>query len=211
VTPLRRLLQGGEAGRRVTGDVWLIVGLGNPGQEYAATRHNVGYRVADAVAATMGGAFRAHRSARADVVEGRLGSPGTVAQRLVVARPRAYMNDSGGAVRALVHFYKAPLPRLVVVHDELDLPLGSLRVKFGGGDNGHNGLKSVRAALGTGDYHRVRVGIGRPTGALSTADFVLRPFPAPERPIVDEVLSRAAAAIESLVRRGLTITQSDFN
>lgn len=195
----------------MTGDVWLVVGLGNPGQEYAATRHNVGYRVADAVAATMGGAFRAHRSTRADVVEGLLGPPGTVAPRLVVARPRAYMNDSGGAVRALVHFYKAPLPRLVVVHDELDLPLGSLRVKFGGGDNGHNGLRSVRAALGTGDYHRVRIGIGRPAGALSAADFVLRPFPVRERSEVDAVVDRAAEAVQSLVLRGLSVTQSDFN
>lgn len=195
----------------MTEDRWIIVGLGNPGPEYAATRHNVGYRVADLLASNMGGAFRAHRSGRADVVEGRLGGPGTTTPPVVVARARTYMNDSGDAVRRLLDFYKVPAPRLVVVHDELDLPLGSLRVKFGGGDNGHNGLKSLRAALRTGSYHRVRIGIGRPPGRQAPADFVLRPFATAERQEADIAVARAADAVESLLHRGLLLTQSDFH
>jgi PTH1 family peptidyl-tRNA hydrolase len=211
VTLLRRL-RSGKAGAVVpAGDVWLAVGLGNPGPEYAATRHNVGYRVADLLAQRTGGAFRLHRSRHADVVEGRLGPPGTTSPRVVVARPRTYMNDSGGAVRALLDFYRVPPERLVVVHDELDLPLGALRVKLGGGDNGHNGLKSLRAALGTGEFHRVRVGIGRPPGSQAPADFVLRPFAAGERPAIDTAVARAVDAVESLLIRGLSLTQSDYN
>lgn len=195
----------------MTDDGWLVVGLGNPGPEYAATRHNVGFCVAALLAASVGGTFRVARSGRADVVQGRLGATGTSAPSIVVARPRTYMNDSGDPVRRLLDFYKVPTSRLVVVHDELDLPLGSLRVKFGGGDNGHNGLKSLRTALGTGTYHRVRIGIGRPPGRQAPADFVLRPFTATERPEADVAVARAADAVQSLLTRGLALTQSDFN
>jgi len=121
------------------------------------------------------------------------------------------MNESGAAVRALVDFYKVPPQRLVVIHDELDLPLGTLRIKLGGGDNGHNGLKSLRAALGTGDYHRVRIGIGRPLGRQSPAEFVLRPFTKEERAEADTAVARAAEATESLLTRGLSSTQCDYN
>ena len=121
------------------------------------------------------------------------------------------MNESGGPVRALVDFYKVSPERLVVIHDELDLPLGTLRVKLGGGDNGHNGLKSLRAELGTGEYYRLRIGIGRPTGRESPADYVLRPFTAQERPEIDQVVTRAAEATQSLLVRGLASTQSHYN
>ena len=153
--------------------VWLVVGLGNPGPTYAGTRHNVGYLVTDELATRMGGGFRAHKSGRADVVEGRLGGVGPGSTRAVLARPRSYMNESGGPVAALTAFYKVAPEHVVAVHDELDLPFDTLRVKLGGGDNGHNGLRSMRQSLGTGDFYRVRVGIGRPPGRQSPADFVL--------------------------------------
>jgi len=191
-------------------DVWIVVGLGNPGPEYAATRHNVGYLVCDLMAERLGVSLRAHRSRRADVAEGRLGAL-TEAVRVVAARPRSYMNHSGGAVSALLAYYKVPAQRLVVVHDELDLPFGTLRVKYDGGDNGHNGLKSIRSSLGTGSYHRVRIGIGRPPESRSAADFVLQRFSAAERRDLPGVADTAANAVESLLLRGLTMTQSDYN
>ena len=145
-------------------DVWLVVGLGNPGPAYAGHRHNVGYLVDDVLAQRMGSPFRAHKSGRADVVEGRLGPVGPDTPRVVLARARSYMNESGGAVSTLAKFYKVPPERIIAVHDELDIPYGALRIKLGGGDNGHNGLRSMRSSLGTGDFYRVRVGIGRPPG-----------------------------------------------
>ena len=140
------------------------MGLGNPGPDYAGTRHNVGYLVTDELARRMGSPFRAHKSGRAEVVEGRLTPPGQPGPRVVLARPRCYMNESGGAVKALASFYKVPPDRIVAIHDELDIPFGTLRVKLGGGDNGHNGLRSLRSSLGTGDFYRVRAGVGRPPG-----------------------------------------------
>jgi PTH1 family peptidyl-tRNA hydrolase len=185
---------------------WLIVGLGNPGSSYAATRHNVGYLVADVLAARMGGTFTSHPSKRADVVEGRLAD-----QRAVLGRSRSYMNDSGGAVSTLVSYYDVDPEHLVVVHDEVDLPFGGLRVKLGGGDNGHNGLRSVRQSLGTGDFHRVRVGVGRPTGRQGVHDFVLGAYSRAERKELPVYVEEAADAVESLLTRGLEATQSAFN
>lgn len=185
---------------------WLIVGLGNPGPAYAATRHNVGYHVTDELAVRMGGRFSSLKAARADVVSGLLAS-----QRTVLGRSRSYMNESGGAVSALVKYYDVPIERLVVIHDELDLPLGSLRCKLGGGDNGHNGLKSIRQSLGTGDFLRVRFGIGRPAGQQPVHDFVLKPFVKAERVEADIVVQEAADAVESLMTVGLEKTQSSFN
>lgn len=187
---------------------WVVVGLGNPGPAYAGNRHNVGHLVLEELVTRMGGRLRRHRSARADVLEGRLGIGGP---RLVLGRPRCYMNESGPPVARLLAFYSVASARLVVVHDELDLPFEGMRLKFGGGDNGHNGLKSLRSALGTGDYHRVRVGIGRPPGRQSAADFVLSDFSAGERPLLGSVRSRAADGIEALVDSGLTTAQSRFN
>ena len=192
-------------------DVWLVVGLGNPGPTYAGTRHNVGYLVTDALAPRRGGGFRAHKSGRADVVEGRLGGVGPGSTRAVLARPRSYMNESGGPVAALTAFYKVAPEHVVAVHDELDLPFDTLRVKLGGGDNGHNGLRSMRQSLGTGDFYRVRVGIGRPPGRQSPADFVLSPYASVERKVLPFQVDRAADAVESLLAAGLDRTQSLFN
>ena len=162
-------------------DVWLVVGLGNPGPTYAGTRHNIGYLVVEELARRIGGSWRSHKTGRADVVEGRLGAPGTEAPRVVLARARCYMNESGGPVKALATFYKVPVERIIAIHDELDIDFDTLRTKLGGGDNGHNGLKSMRSSLGSGDFYRVRAGIGRPPGRQSPADFVLSDYTAGER------------------------------
>jgi peptidyl-tRNA hydrolase, PTH1 family len=192
-------------------DVWLVVGLGNPGPAYAGHRHNVGYLVDDVLADRMGSPFRAHKSGRAEVVEGRLGPVGPDTPRVVLARARSYMNESGGAVSTLAKFYKVPPDRIIAVHDELDIPFGALRVKLGGGDNGHNGLRSMRSSLGTGDFYRVRVGIGRPPGRQDPADFVLSNYSATERKELDINLVEAADAVASLVADGLEKTQQRFN
>jgi PTH1 family peptidyl-tRNA hydrolase len=196
----------------VEGDVWLVVGLGNPGPSYAGHRHTVGYLVNDELARRMGGSFRPHKGGRADVVEGRLGGLGGVGgERAVLVRPRSYMNESGGPVTALARFYKVPVERIVAVHDELDIPFDTMRVKFGGGDNGHNGLRSMRKSLASGDFFRVRVGIGRPPGRQSPADFVLSDYSAAERKVLPLQVDRAADAVESLLTEGLEKTQSRFN
>ncbi len=186
---------------------WLVVGLGNPGLAYSRHRHNAGYLVVDALAARMGGSLRAHKSRRADVCEGRLAG----GDRVVLGRSRSYMNESGGAVAALVKFYKIPVGQVVVVHDELDIEFPTLRVKLGGGDNGHNGLRSIRSALGSGEFLRVRVGIGRPTTQQSVHDFVLSPYSASERAELPTQIDRAADAVVSLVTNGLSATQNTFN
>lgn len=191
--------------------IWLIVGLGNPGPQYAGTRHNVGYLVTDELARRVGGSWRSHKATRTDVVEGRLGPPGAEAPRVVLVRPRCYMNESGGPVKALAGFYKVPPARIVAIHDELDLPFGALRLKLGGGDNGHNGLKSMRASLGTGEFHRVRAGIGRPPGRQSPADFVLAPYSSAERKELPFQVDDAADAVEMLLTRGLEKTQTRYH
>jgi peptidyl-tRNA hydrolase, PTH1 family len=196
-------------GNAVSFDGWIVVGLGNPGPDYAATRHNVGYLVCDELAERMSGSWKAHKSGRLLVVEGRLG--GVPGVRTVLGRTRSYMNESGGPVSTLLSFYKADPDRLVIVQDEIDLPYAELRVKFGGGDNGHNGLKSIRRSLGTGDFYRVRLGVGRPTGRRETADHVLSSFNATERRELDLHVNRAADAVESLVTLGLEATQNEFN
>jgi peptidyl-tRNA hydrolase, PTH1 family len=190
-------------------DVWLVVGLGNPGPTYARTRHNVGHLVVDELAGRSGGSWKSAKQAQADVVEARLGGiPGV---RAVLAKPRSYMNDSGGPVSGLLKFFKVDPANLVVIHDELDIGYGTLRVKFGGGDNGHNGLKSIRRSLGTGDYLRVRFGVGRPPGRQDPADFVLDEFSAAERKDLPFAVDRTADAVESLVTEGLDTTQSRYN
>ena len=189
-------------------DVWLVVGLGNPGPAYAAHRHNVGYLVTDELASRMGSGFRAHKAGRADVVEGRLALGGA---RVVLVRGRGYMNESGGPVKALAAFYKVAPDRVIAIHDELDIAFGTLRIKFGGGDNGHNGLKSLRSSLATGDFYRVRVGIGRPPGRQEVADFVLSSYSTAERKELPFQVSDAADAVESLISDGLEKTQQRFN
>jgi peptidyl-tRNA hydrolase, PTH1 family len=189
-------------------EVWLVVGLGNPGPSYAGHRHNIGYMVTDELAARMGSPFRSHKSGRADVVEGRLAIGGP---RVVLARPRCYMNEVGGPVKALATFYKVAPDHVIAIHDELDIAFGTLRIKLGGGDNGHNGLKSMRSSLGTGDFHRVRAGIGRPPGRQDVADFVLSNYSTVERKELPFQVSDAADAVESLLTDGLEKTQQRFN
>lgn len=185
--------------------VALVVGLGNPGPGYTGTRHNVGAMVVDQLAARIGGRFKARRGG-ADVLEGRFGS-----RRVVLAKPRSYMNVSGGAVAATARFFKVPPADLVVVHDELDLDFGVLKLKRGGGEGGHNGLRSISTSLGTRDYLRVRVGIGRPPGRMDPADYLLRDFSTAEYRELELLVDRAADAVEDLLSTGLTATQNRFH
>ncbi|MEV0739961.1 aminoacyl-tRNA hydrolase [Streptomyces sp. NPDC050549] len=189
---------------------WLIVGLGNPGPEYANNRHNVGFMVADLLAERIGGKFKRAGKAQAQVLEGRIGAPGPASRRVVLVKPMSYMNLSGGPVNALRDFYKVPLANIVAVHDELDIDYGALRLKLGGGDNGHNGLKSMTKAMGP-DYHRVRFGIGRPPGRMQVADFVLKDFSSTERKELDFLVDRATDSVECLVSEGLERAQSAYN
>jgi peptidyl-tRNA hydrolase, PTH1 family len=184
---------------------WLVAGLGNPGPEYAGTRHNAGHLVVDLLAGRMGARFKAHRT-RNEIAEGRLaGVPVTL------AKPRTYMNLSGGPVAALAAFYKIPPGRIVVVHDELDIPFGSVRIKLGGGDNGHNGLRSVTQSLGTNEYIRVRFGIGRPPGRMDAATYVLRDFSPAERKELPFVIDRCADAVETVLSKGVAAAQNTFH
>lgn len=180
----------------------LVVGLGNPGSDYAGHRHNVGFLVLDVLAARVGGRFKAHRS-RAEVIETRLAE-----RPAVLAKPRTFMNLSGAAVTGLARYFDVAGDRLIVVHDELDLPFGTLRLKYGGGDNGHNGLRSVTKSLGSRDYLRLRIGIGRPPGRMDPADFVLRDFAAVERTTLPDLVDQAADAVETLLAHGLESAQN---
>ncbi|MBL1082096.1 aminoacyl-tRNA hydrolase [Streptomyces actinomycinicus] len=191
-------------------DPWLIVGLGNPGPEYAMNRHNVGFMVADLLAERIGGKFKRAGKAQAQVLEGRIGPVGPANRRVILAKPMSYMNLSGGPVNALKDFYKVPVANIVAVHDELDIDYGTLRLKLGGGDNGHNGLKSMTKAMGPA-YHRVRFGIGRPPGRMQVADFVLKDFGSAERKELDWFVDRAADAVECLVTEGLERAQGSYN
>ena len=188
-------------------DTWLIVGLGNPGAEYAHNRHNVGQMVLDDLAARVGSGFKAHK-ARAQVVEGRLGIGGP---RVVLAKPLTYMNVSGGPVAALAKFYDIDPAHVVAVHDEIDIPFNTIKLKLGGGEGGHNGLRDISKALSTKDYLRVRVGVGRPPGRMDTADFVLRDFAGPEKKELPFLVDTAADAVEDLVREGLLAAQQKFH
>jgi peptidyl-tRNA hydrolase, PTH1 family len=184
----------------------VIVGLGNPGPRYAANRHNVGSMVADELADRVGGGkFKAHKGL-ADVLEGRIG-----AQRAVLMKPRSFMNVSGGPVAGVAKFFKVDPAGIIVVYDELDLPFGTVRLKLGGGENGHNGLRSISKSLGTKDYHRIRVGIGRPPGRMDPADFVLKDFSVIERKELPFILDKAADATEALVSKGLEAAQNAFH
>jgi len=189
---------------------WLVVGLGNPGKEYARNRHNAGFMVADLLGARIGAKFGRHRKAVAEVAEGRLGV-GALAPRLVLARPMTYMNLSGGPVSALAQFYKIPVDRVIAVHDELDLAYGQVRAKVGGGEGGHNGLRSMSKSLGTKDYLRVRFGIGRPPGRQDPADYVLSDFSSAERRDLEFLVDRTADVVEAVVARGLEWAQNAYH
>ena len=191
-------------------EAWLVVGLGNPGTRYARNRHNVGYMVLDVLAERTGSRFSNHKKARARVAEGRLGmmSGGAPGPRVILAEPSVLMNLSGGPVAGLVSYYGIdPASRLLVIHDELDLPAHELRLKHGGGEGGHNGLRSISRALGARDYARLRVGIGRPPGRQDAADFVLSDFPARDRDALVVTLEQAADVVEDVVARGFEDAQ----
>ena len=191
---------------------WLVVGLGNPGPGFSGNRHNIGAVVVEALARRAGVILRAHK-ARAMVAQLHLGSAtgGAPGPAVVLALPRTYMNDSGRAVAALLRFFSTPVDRLVVVHDELDVDAGRVRLKFGGGEGGHNGLRSISAAVGTREYLRVRVGIGRPPGRTDPADFVLHDFSPGERKALPFLVEDAADAVEMLITVGLLEAQQRFH
>ncbi|MEU8181759.1 aminoacyl-tRNA hydrolase [Micromonospora sp. NPDC049044] len=187
---------------------WLVVGLGNPGREYAGNRHNVGFMVADLLAGRFGARFGRHKRAVAEVAETRLGFGGP---KLVLAKPLTYMNLSGGPVAALAQFYKVPAAQVIAVHDELDIDFGQVRIKFGGGEGGHNGLRSMSKSLGTKDYARVRFGVGRPPGRQDPADYVLSDFGTAERKELDFLVDRAADVVESVIVKGVEPTQNLYH
>jgi len=188
------------------GEPLLVVGLGNPGPQYAKTRHNVGFMVADLLAARMGAAFKVHKRSGAEIVTGRLGH-----RPIVLAKPRTYMNESGRHVGPLANFYSVAPGDVIVIHDELDVDFGRIRLKLGGGEGGHNGLRSIANVLGTKNFQRVRIGIGRPPGRKDPAAFVLQTFSAPERPEIPVICEQAADATELLIEIGLEPAQNQVH
>lgn len=192
---------------------FLVVGLGNPGPKYARNRHNVGFMVADLLAERVGDRFKSAARVKADVARGRLplpsGAPG--GPSIVLAKPMTFMNLSGGPVSGLANFFKFGVEQVVVVHDELDVPFGSIRLKRGGGEGGHNGLRSISQSLGSKDYLRVRVGIGRPPGRMDAADYVLRDFPSADAEELGVLLERSADAVADVLVEGLEKTQNRYH
>jgi len=188
---------------------WLVVGLGNPGDQYAATRHNIGQMVIDELARRHSVKFSSHKS-RTDIAAFKLGV-GVDAHSVIIGKSKSYMNETGGPVKALANFYSVEPAKIIALHDELDIPFAAIRTKFAGGDNGHNGLKSMTSAFGGPDYYRVRLGIGRPMGQQDPADFVLKAFSKVEQKDLSEFIVRGADVVESLITKGLEVTQSTFN
>ena len=188
---------------------WLVVGLGNPGDEYAATRHNVGQMVIDHLAKRHNVKLSSHKS-RNDIAAFKLGV-GANMHSIILAKSKSYMNESGGPIKALASFYSVEPANIIILHDELDIGYAAIRTKVAGGDNGHNGLKSLTSSFGTAEYFRVRLGIGRPMGQQDPADFVLKQFSKEEKKTLDEFIDRGADCVEFLIEKGLDLTQSKFN
>ena len=188
---------------------WLVVGLGNPGDQYAATRHNVGQMVIDQLVKRHSVKLASHKS-RTHIAAYKLGV-GIDAHQIILAKSHSYMNESGGPIKALANFYSVEPENIIALHDELDIGFAAIRTKLGGGDNGHNGLKSMTSAFDTPDYYRVRLGIGRPMGQQDPADFVLKQFSKEEKKELDEFIERGADAVEFLIEKGLELTQGKFN
>ena len=189
--------------------VWLVVGLGNPGDEYLATRHNIGQMVVDELAARYKSRWSSHKS-RTEVAAFKIGV-GETAESVIVAKSKSYMNESGGPIKGLAQFYKVEPPHIIAIHDELDIAFLAIRAKVAGGDNGHNGLKSLTSSFATAEYFRIRMGIGRPMGQQDPGDFVLKAFASAEKKALPEFIARGADAVESLITRGLDFTQQEFN
>ena len=188
---------------------WLVVGLGNPGDQYAATRHNIGQMVIDELAKRHSVKLSSHKS-RTEIAAYKLGV-GAKAHSIILGKSKSYMNETGGPVKALANFYSIEPNNIIALHDELDIPFAAIRTKIAGGDNGHNGLKSMTSAFGTAEYYRIRLGIGRPMGEQDPADFVLKAFSKVEQKELGEFISRSADAVESLINNGLELTQQNFN
>ena len=188
---------------------WLVVGLGNPGDQYAATRHNIGQMVIDELARRHSVKFSSHKS-RTDIAAFKL-SVGIDAHSVIIGKSKSYMNETGGPVKALANFYSVEPTKIIALHDELDIPFAAIRTKLAGGDNGHNGLKSMTSSFGTPDYYRIRLGIGRPMGQQDPADFVLKAFSKVEQKDLAEFIDRGADVVESLITKGLEAPQSAFN
>ena len=188
---------------------WLVVGLGNPGDQYAATRHNVGQMVIDQLVKRHSIKLASHKS-RTHIAAYKLGV-GIDANQIILAKSQSYMNETGGPIKALANFYSVEPEKIIVLHDELDIGFAAIRTKLGGGDNGHNGLKSMTSAFNTPDYYRVRLGIGRPMGQQDPADFVLKQFSKEEKKDLDEFIERGADVVEFLIEKGLELTQGKFN
>ena len=188
---------------------WLVVGLGNPGDQYAATRHNIGQMVIDELARRHSVKFSSHKS-RTDIAAFKLGV-GIDAHSVIIGKSKSYMNETGGPVKALANFYSVEPENIIALHDELDIPFAAIRTKLAGGDNGHNGLKSMTSSFGTPNYYRIRLGIGRPMGQQDPADFVLKAFSKVEQKDLAEFIDRGADVVESLICKGLEATQSAFN
>jgi len=186
---------------------WLVVGLGNPGDKYAATRHNIGQMVIDELARRQSVKLSTHKS-RTDIAAFKLQAG---EHSVVIAKSKSYMNETGGPIKALANFYSVEPAHIIALHDELDIPFAAIRTKLAGGDNGHNGLKSMTSAFGGPDYYRVRLGIGRPIGQQDPADFVLKAFSKEEQKSLGEFIDRGADVVESLITKGLEATQSTFN
>ncbi|XVU24842.1 aminoacyl-tRNA hydrolase [Actinoplanes sp. CA-054009] len=187
---------------------WLVVGLGNPGKEYAGNRHNVGFMVADLLASRVGAKFGRSKRAHGEVAEGRLGFGGP---KLVLVKPLTFMNLSGNAVVSLAQFFKVPVSNVIAVHDELDVPFGQVRAKRGGGEGGHNGLRSMSKSLSSKEYARVRFGVGRPPGRQDPADYVLSDFSGVERKELDFLIDRAADVVEAIVLEGVEWAQNKYH
>jgi len=188
---------------------WLVVGLGNPGDQYAATRHNVGQMVIDQLVKRHSVKLASHKS-RTHIAAYKLGV-GIDAHQIILAKSQSYMNETGGPIKALANFYSVEPEKIIVLHDELDIGFAAIRTKLGGGDNGHNGLKSMTSAFNTPDYYRVRLGIGRPMGQQDPADFVLKQFSKEEKKDLDEFIERGSDVVEFLIEKGLELTQGKFN
>ena len=188
---------------------WLVVGLGNPGDQYAATRHNVGQMVIDHLVKRHNLKLSSHKS-RTDIAAYKLGVGGE-AHSVILAKSKSYMNESGGPIKALATFYSVEPAKIIVLHDELDIPYAAIRAKIAGGDNGHNGLKFLTSSFGTADYLRIRLGIGRPLGQQDPGDFVLKQFSKEEKKDLEEFIYRGADCVEFLIEKGLDLTQSKFN
>ncbi len=199
------LFRRGRAASQGDSERWVVVGLGNPGPRYEDTRHNVGVRVLEELLRRTRTSLGRHKSGCLTAETNHLGS------RLVLARATSYMNESGGPVGRLLRWYKASTERLIVAHDELDIPFPEVRIKAGGGTAGHNGLNSIATHLGTKDFLRVRVGVSRPRGREDPADYVLTGFSAAERRELDSVLATAADAVERIVEAGAERAMNEFN